>query len=645
MTKEEALESFFKALKVTFSNSSAYNKDHPYFIKSVATFKEKIDLLLAFLNPIKLNFTTDSLHIDGSYYQKEGLFQDIAVIFHMRKIKSVEIQQGVEVSEMVAFFEKVTLPPKEILRHGGLQHMLDKKHLPHLTVEDLDYSLLLRSEGEECKDIWVYLLKDSVETQNVKQVNDLADTFERMVGKFKVKDFFEDVELNTNIRQFLDHVKVKHKDKINKCGKGLLKLLLKDKDITEKYNLEHIKSMLKDFDADVFSDTIWDEITKDGDFDSLSFNLLLQLLDRTKHNSLASGLAQKAKNVEAVKDNPKLKRKLRELFEPQSGVYLPGIFRHALSMIMKNIDTGHKLYFDRNQIAANFRVLLLNLLADEANKDRIKAIVEGLAVQLDQAISQQEMEYIGNLFTVIETRKKNDASVNQLCEPLTHKLGNFMENMVFEDNLSAEYEYIIDSLKKSFVGSEFYLHKFFEEGKVTPHALKLFLRFYYNELSFFYKELQQHSGDFDLYEKVINSLQRLNSPVGIQILKDMYSFSNNIIKIEIIRSMQKMTELDDVFLFSVVENEVSLLKREALLVLRKKEDALGQALDKLFSFSNPWGRKNQLLLENISLAEELEMQEARGHLELLMKGWSLWRIPVRNSAKAVLKRWDHAARH
>ena len=65
MNKEEFLEDFFRAFKVTLTNAFSYSKDHPYFIKSVDNLKAKLEAALQFHNPLKIGITDKAIFIDG----------------------------------------------------------------------------------------------------------------------------------------------------------------------------------------------------------------------------------------------------------------------------------------------------------------------------------------------------------------------------------------------------------------------------------------------------------------------------------------------------------------------------------------------------------------------------------------------------
>jgi len=77
------------------------------------------------------------------------------------KIKSIEMLPGLTLDELIKFVSSVSLPIKEILRRGGIQNILKEGASHHIVIEELDYSEFLGNEGEESKDIWVYLFKES----------------------------------------------------------------------------------------------------------------------------------------------------------------------------------------------------------------------------------------------------------------------------------------------------------------------------------------------------------------------------------------------------------------------------------------------------------------------------------------------------
>ncbi|MDH5467353.1 MAG: hypothetical protein OEY25_08045, partial [Candidatus Aminicenantes bacterium] len=149
MNKEKALEDFFKSLSMSLKYASLYFKDHPWFIRSVRDVKRKMDIVFDAVSPLKISFTSKSLLAEDKYFEKEKIFEELAHIFHFRKIQSIEVRKGITIEELLTFLTMVYLPPEVILKEGGLNNILKEEKISHLTVEELDYSQLLKGEGEE----------------------------------------------------------------------------------------------------------------------------------------------------------------------------------------------------------------------------------------------------------------------------------------------------------------------------------------------------------------------------------------------------------------------------------------------------------------------------------------------------------------
>ena len=111
MQKEETLKDFLNTLKISFKNASMYGIEHPAFSESVGKLNNKINGLFRFLIPISLGFTSNSLFVDGRYWEKLQLYKEIASTFHFRKLKSIEI---VEHSTNPVEFVKNVLAPARV---------------------------------------------------------------------------------------------------------------------------------------------------------------------------------------------------------------------------------------------------------------------------------------------------------------------------------------------------------------------------------------------------------------------------------------------------------------------------------------------------------------------------------------------------
>ena len=200
-------------------------------------------------------------------------------------------------------------------------------------------------------------------------------------------------------------------------------------------------------------------------------------------------------------------------------------------------------------------------------------------------------------------------------------------------------EYLIDSLRKSSLGAEFYLDKIFNQNKVNRRALKLWVKFFPGEMLLFYSNLEAKSYDLSLISKIINGLSEVDSSLSAESLKKIFYFSNNIIKLEVLKAMQNPKCRDSEFLYSILNKEGAFLKREALRILTNDDSSRPLALERFFSINSPWWAKNKVIIENIMLVDSIGLKEAEGHLINLTKKKFFWNRKIRNKAQEVLRKW------
>ncbi|MFH0858640.1 MAG: hypothetical protein V1842_03770, partial [Candidatus Omnitrophota bacterium] len=225
MDKQEALIEFLKGLRIAINNSQAYSRQHPYFLKSAQDFREKIDSLFNFLNPIKVSISPEALFLDGKCWDKVVFSQELAQSLHQRKIKSVEFSSGLDVNELADFLSFLSLQPKEIIKNGGLSSLLKNANSRHVCVEELDYSGFLGAQGEETKDVWLYLFKEAVEKKDTQKIDEFADNFFSGVKNLSVNSVIDDDNLRKGLGGFLRYLKDNHTDKFSQCAQEFSKLI------------------------------------------------------------------------------------------------------------------------------------------------------------------------------------------------------------------------------------------------------------------------------------------------------------------------------------------------------------------------------------------------------------------------------------
>lgn len=639
MNREIAIEDFLKSLRIAINYIFLYSKEHRSFIKSVGELKKRINILLDFLNPLKISFSPDSLLIEATVYKKTLVHKELSQIFHLRKVKSLQIREGITEQELVLLLEKISLPPKEIWEKRGLSNILSKTETLHFSVEDLDYSALLKNEGDEIKDIWSYLLQDAVEERNLKKAYELADNFEKNIGRFKADNFIEDEELRRNICRFLDFLRDRDKDKFSNCSKAIFKTVLRDKIKFKEgeINVDKVKMFFKYLKEDDFANVLWESIVTDDRFDSYSFWLFSQLVEKERHEEVASSLT---KNVDKTKINPRIGKKIKELFSLPEKTSISEIYRHALLSLTQQGFLRHELSFERETLKSNFHFILLNLLAKEKNNQGLALIAEHLLKQWDEIIVRQDIRYLKSLSEVLREKRIDKSATPLSLKELDRHFFDFIENMVWEEKFFKDFEYFIEGFEKSSLSADEYLKRIFFENRVNPYVLKLFFRFFPDRLGDFYDNLEKSHSDIELLAKIIQSLKLIDPALASGILKHIFFISNDLIKIEALKAMGELHQYDKEFLFSVLKKGSNFLKKEALAVLIRNEDLRKKAMEILFYLANPMGRKNNTLLQNILIVEELNFRLASSYITALSKKPFFWNRSLRRKAGEVLRRWN-----
>jgi hypothetical protein len=641
MDKETAYLEFFKSLKVAFNNAAAYFKEHPYYIKSVEVLKSKAEELLNYANPIKVNFSDTSIFVEGLIITYASLSNEIALAFHARKIKSLEIRQGLTLDELIVFLSKMAMSARDIIRSGGLQNILDQEKILHVLVEDLDFSQLLKSEGEECKDIWIYLFRDAMNKRDPQKVENAANNFERVVGKFKVKDLFEDTALNKNVKEFFTYIKDHDKDgnRFSGCAKGLLKLILDDKEVTKHYQPEEIKALFKDLSESNLADALWEQMNSDHSFDSLSFQLFSQLVNNSKHAEVAAALEQKAKNADSLKGNVRLRNKIKALFSTEDNQYIPEIYRHALSVVLENTLRDKEFRLEQGTLNIHYRSILLNLITSEVDIKKLQLILEKIANEFELSVQAKEWEYISSVLEVLAEKEKANPSWMVECETLHKRIMHSVESIVFQENVPVDFDYLIPFVRESSMNSRFYLDKIFKEGIINAYVLRFFLKFFPDQLPHFYEELDKKAADLEIVGRIVEALVFVQSSLAQEILKYVFSKANALMKAEALQALGRLPVFDKEYFFAILEGQEIQLKKEALQILLKDPATAKKALDKLFVFPNFWGKENKIVMEHLILIEELDIRDARDYLVLLGKRWFLGGANVRKKVWELLKRW------
>lgn len=601
--------------------------------------KEKIDSLLDIVDPVRIGFTPNAVFFDNKYWEEDKAFRELARIFHFRKVKSLKIKKGLDIQELTSFIANFHLPPKEIYKEGGLQNILKQEKIFHLSVEELDYSQLLKGEGEEVKDVWTYLLDEAIVKQNTQQMDQVAETFEKIAGQLAPEDFAENEELNMNVNKLMSYMKKAQEDRFHSCAKVLVKTFVKNKKLAHESKMEKLRVIFADIGEEDFASALWEEIATDNSFDALSFSIFTKLTERDKQGRIASKLKEEAQKDETLSASKELRNKIKELLSGTSSPYVSEIYRETLSSLLQDIDIKRELQLNRSLLTKNYRYTLLNLFVAEADVEMKNTLLTHILEEWDEIRETGDFEFLKNL--AITLKQENGGFSSETIAIKTNKLiTDYVEKAVLRGQSSPYFDFFMESMEQSALGVNDYLQRVFSENKITPFILQFFFRFFSDSMLYFLINLEEKSSDNRFLDRMTGSVKLIDSPLSLEILKTIYPLGNNTVKTKVLRAMQQLSYQDEEFLMPILQKGSLAHKKEALITLVKNQETRKKALDTLFSIPSPFGIKNKILRRHIQLVGDASIQESRDHIFALSQKKDFWNRKVRNEAKIVLEKLD-----
>ena len=637
VNKEQIIENFFRSFRVTLTNSFSYSKNHPYFIKSVESFKIKLEETLIVLSPLKIGVTDLGLMVDGKTLTKAGFYDELARLFHQRKIKSIEIKSGVTITELIGFLSIISMSPKDIFKNGGLNSLLKKQQSVNLIIEELDYSNLLQGGGQECTDIWGYMLKDAAQSNDAAKLNKMADDFGAFIKRSDEKDIIGSEEVCANINEFLTALKDKNSEKFEKCSKEVFLWLLHNKKSLDEDKIAKLRPVFNSLSQEDFSSLLWEGLTNEDSFDALSLQLFSKISENKNPSKIAEGFFNKISQSQELKDNSKIIKKIQDLLSSTQGDQLSAVYHNTLESLIKGISSSGALSFDQIKLKENYRYMVLSMFSVNRDADSLKLTAEILEKELSGAFEDNAVGFLKDLYALLIERKKESMDV---CIDLEKKFSAYIENIILDKSLPVEQEFLMEMISSSAYKIDFYLDKIFNCGKTNKQVLILFFRLFLGNLDVFYERLKEKLQDMELISNLVELLSRLEMPESLDLLEYIYSFANELIKLDILKAMRKLKKVDINFLTRQLNTDSFLLRKNIYSVLMLDAQVKDKILDLLFKIPSPFGRKNKFLIENMQIAFELDFIDARKSIQDLSRRMFFWNSELRNKAKQILGEWN-----
>ncbi len=639
MIQEEAFKNLFTAIKVSLKNASFYHKDHPAFSKSVEDLKGKIDSFMSGIDSIKIGFTPYSLFYQNKHWEEDKIYRELARAFHFRKVKSLEIKRGLTLQELRAFISNVHLPPKDIFREGGLLKILERENVNHLLVEELDYSQLLKGEGEEVKDVWTYLLDEAMVKEDQERLDQVAESFERIAGQFTPEDFTESEELPVNLGKLMSYMKKAQEERFHACAKILVKAFTKNKKMAQASKFEKIRVLFSEIGEEDFASTLWEEIATDADFDALSFSIFSKLTEKDRQEQIASKLNEEARKDDRLITSAELREKIKALLSGTSSPFVSEIYRETLSSLLQDVSFQKELMLNRDQVSRNFRFTLLNLFEESSNNENKKAFLTKILEEWEEIKKTGDFEFLKHLSVALRDKEK-DFSSDTLAVKTNKLIADQVEKAILMGKTSPYLDYFLDILDHSTLGVNSYLQGIFTDQRISPSILQFFFNFFSDSMLYFFVHLEEKASDSKFLDRMTESLKNIDSPLSLNALKTIYGLGNSYVKTKVLRAMQHLSVYDRDFLMEILQKGSYPLKKEALINLVRQDVTRDKALEFLFSIPSPFGIKNRVLRRHIKIVEETNLVEARDYILALSQKRDIWNKKLRKEAKKALEKLD-----
>jgi hypothetical protein len=636
--KNELIWSMTRALRVAFKMASMYNAEHPAFKSSVNDLIAKLEALFVYLNPVSIGFSPHALLIDNRFWEGERTYMDLAQLFHFRKIKRLEIRPGIPHVEFMRFAQKIMLPVKLFIREGGAQAIVKNESCIHISVDTLDYSILLQGEGEEIKDIWPYLLMEAVEEEDTVKLGQLAGSFERVVGKFNTEDLIQNEELHKNFAKFFHYLKETSEEKHRTCAKQLVKSVVAARKTPTESKFENLKLLISDLSEEDLASTLWEEIIGNEKFDSLSFSIFSRIIDKERHKKIATSLHGLFHTEDPQNRRAETESKIRILLSGASSQLHSEIYRQTLSNLLNEISFDKKLTLDHVLLQRNYRFLLLVLLSKEDNTETAMADLDRIADEWPRIVEEADFEFLLAYQEVLDNRV-GAFGAESAYEQAKISIAEHVEGCLLKGETRPEFDLFVDRLGRSLHPWEAYSATVFKDRIVTSPLLLAVFRFFPGELEDFRAGIKKRSRDSELLGRIADSLKLIDTPLSLDLLEGIYEAGDDGVKVKALQALQSLTEFDEAFLFKVLEKRNELIQAEALILLMRNERTKHVAFTKLFGLASPYGLRNKALLRNLGIVERYGLIEAAPYLEPLSERKDLWNRKVRLEAGRILEKW------
>jgi len=641
--KDKLILDFLKRLRIAFSNAAIYSAGHHIPQKSFEEMKECFDRALGAHEAIDIFIAPRYLVIKGEKWEGESLYEDIAKFFHQRCLKSIKIQRGVSVEEINFFLTKASGRPRDILKEGGLPHILRTKNLTRISIEPLDYSEILKS-GKEDKDIWAYLLRDAVEQKNLSQIDSLVDYFDQMIHEVGIHDLLTHQEFQESVRGFLAYLKGAKEYALRQCGKIMIENLVKKADIVKDVSIpQDMTSAIESLSHEQIAEVLIQEFFKEPK-PLTAVEYYADLFDTDRHKGIIDALVEKLQHQTLAQVNREGLQGFQKLLTESKHPIIARDYRPAISAVLQEITPQNDFSFDKDSLSQHYLQALQFLLVASELQEDLDLVQKKMIVEFDKIEPAQRLDALKSTHLLLSSLISTSSIYYERFNLLFNYIGGLVEEKILTQDASDALVAYISMLKKSTKDPQRYIDAIFNKNVLNPQILVTYFKFFPEGEKDFYQGLRKKLRDTTFLLKFITHLKPLEFSCQIGILKTIYFSPNPYIKVETLNIMKSLDVVDKEFLMGILVDRASgnpQLKEIALQMLMKQEEFHKDVFDAILTIEGV-GKKNLSQLEdNIRLVRKSNLRQAKGHLVALSENLSLWQRGLRRLVAETLKGWGH----
>lgn len=642
MDNTELLNTFTRTMKATLETGALYSLEHPIFSENLERLKECLESFLKNGDPLKIGFSPHSLIIDDIPYSENDSFKRLAHSFYKKKVKAITFRPGLTDEELKEFIATASLQARDLFAAGGMSSILQQKNIAHITVNELDFTELLNGEGEECADVWTYMLREAVTSQNKATINKYAENFGKLAKRIKMTALIEDPQAYENMQTFLSFLQETEEAKYKDCAKHLLKSAVKTNAISDEESIRNISALVKNLKTDDLADALWDEIISEDHVDTLNLNLFSQLMDTEENRKVTDSLAEKAEKNKLLLKAPRVRKRINDLFSDSNASFIPENYRHFLNLALNTISDGGILAYDRHHAEKNYWLIVCALVPFEKDASQSEKILQRMQERWDQIKETNNIKLLLAAYGSLQSLPRiDDEKVALYAKGLRQIVTEHVEAMIFDGEISiTHFSDAIRVLAQETHAIERYYDMFFNHSKVNPFMLQLLLSLPRDNPHVFYQHLSMKKKDVKFIRKIIDLAKHLPSTQeSLDVLTTIYNFSGEFIKIKALREMAAIGLCDEQIVLPLLKKSAYHVKLEALRVALGDKEVLHKALHILFWIPPLFGINTYMLCSHIKIVDTLDIHDAQHDIERLASLKYFWNSAIRRDAKKLLEKW------